>query len=243
MASAIPSFAAPEMPKGELWVAHKLDAVKCAPYGHEGYWSNGYGCCYGTFYAIVGVMAKEHGAPYNTFPFRMLEVGKSGISGWGTICGALLGAASAMALFWGRKERDPMVDELFRWYEKTALPIYDPGPDSRVKEAIPTTVSESVLCHVSVSRWCHQTGLPAKSKIRSERCARITADVAVKAIEIINSKIDGTFAGVLGKQDSVKQCTECHGDGKQSPIHKGKQHCTPCHSGSEHTADKFHNHP
>lgn len=237
------AIAAPEMPKGELWTPKKLDKAQCAPYAHEGYWSNGYGCCYGTFYSIVGVMGQKFGAPYNTFPFRMLEVGKSGISGWGTICGALLGAASALALFWGRKERDPMVDELFRWYEKTSLPIYDPGADSRVKEAMPTSVSGSVLCHVSVDRWCFESGVPAKSEMRSERCARVTADVAMKAIEIMNAKIDGTFTPAFAKQDSLKYCSECHGDGKESPIHKGKMDCTPCHGGSVHVGDKFHNHP
>jgi len=105
-----------------LWTPHKLDPAECAPVAHFGYYHQGYGCCYGAFESIVGGMGRKHGAPYNQFPFAMMEVGKSGISDWGTICGALLGAASAMALFWGRKERDPMVTELFRWYEKTAFP-------------------------------------------------------------------------------------------------------------------------
>ncbi|HEU6436500.1 MAG TPA: C-GCAxxG-C-C family protein [Nitratidesulfovibrio sp.] len=226
------------------WKPHVLDAKVCAPVAYDGYWHQGYGCGYGVFYAIVGMMGEQHGAPYNQFPFTMLEVGKSGISDWGTICGALLGAASAFALFWGRKDRDPMVAELFRWYEQTALPMHDPGAAFKgVAGALPTSISHSPLCHVSVGRWCQASGFAEKSTERGERCARITADVATKAIAIMNAKQAGTFAVAHGDPASVTYCGECHNPGKQSPLLKGKMDCTPCHSGSPHTTDKFKNHP
>jgi hypothetical protein len=226
-----------------LWKPHKLDATECAPLAHAGYYYKGYGCGYGVFESIVGSMGRKHGAPYNQFPFAMMEVGKSGISDWGTICGALLGAASAMALFWGRKERDPMVTELFRWYEKTALPNYVPAAGAPgVAGALPIHIPGAVLCHISVSTWCQATGIPAADKKRGERCARLTADVAMKAIEIMNAKIDGKFAGTL-KSQAEATCLDCHGNGKVSPILKGRMDCTPCHSGSAHVQDKFHNHP
>ncbi|MBI4805857.1 MAG: C_GCAxxG_C_C family protein [Desulfovibrio sp.] len=225
------------------WLPHKLDAQTCAPLAYDGYWHNDFGCCYGTFYSIVGSLGKRYGAPYNQFPFTMMEVGKSGISEWGTICGALLGAASAFALFWGRKERDPMVTELFRWYEQTALPKYDPGEKARgVKGMVPTGVPGSVLCHLSVSTWSFATGIDASSTKRSERCSRITADVAIKAIEIMNAKIDGTFASA-SMSKAEEACGSCHGKGKSSPISKGRMDCTPCHSGSVHVQDKFRKHP
>ena len=113
----------------------------------------------------------------------MLEANKGGISDWGTICGALYGAAAAYALFWGRKERDPMVTELYRWYEQTALPIYQPGDMAQgVKGDIPSNPSGSVLCHISVSKWCYNTKLPASGKERSERCGRITASRRLSGI-------------------------------------------------------------
>lgn len=137
-----------------------------------------------------------------------------------------------------------MVSELFSWYEKTAFPIYNPGEDAMgVKGDIPTHVSNSVLCHVSVSSWSFATGLSAASKERSERCSRITADVAAKAIEIINAKVDGQFAPLYGKSDSRKFCGECHDKDKEAPFLKGKQDCRPCHSGTDHTQNKFENHP
>ena len=141
------------------WKPHKLDPNVCAPVAYEGYWHKGYACGYGTFYGIVGMMGEQYGAPYSQFPFTMLEANKAGVSGWGTItiCGALYGAAAAFALFWGRKDRDAMVSELFRWYETTKLPIYDPGDAAQgVKGPIPSNASDSVLCHISVSKWCYE---------------------------------------------------------------------------------------
>ncbi|WP_028575295.1 split-Soret cytochrome c [Desulfonatronovibrio hydrogenovorans] len=226
------------------WKPCILDPDQCAPVAYDGYWHDGLGCGYGAFYAIVGTMGEKFGAPYNTFPFSMLEVGKGGTSDFGTLCGALLGAASAMALFWGRRERDPMVTELFRWYEQTPHPEYDPGAGAKgVAGKIPTSISDSVLCHVSVSRWCYQTGFAEKSKERGERCARITADVAIKAIEIMNAKQRQDFLPAYSQPESVAYCNSCHGPGKESPIYKGVMECTPCHSGSEHTANKFVKHP
>ena len=89
------------------WKPHKLDPKEVAAVAYEGYWYKGYACGYGCFYSLIGLMAEKYGAPYNTFPFTMLEANKGGISDWGTICGALYGAAAAYALFWGRDERMP----------------------------------------------------------------------------------------------------------------------------------------
>lgn len=72
------------------WQPHKLDPKLCAEVAYEGYWHKGYGCGYGAFYSIVGLLGEKYGAPYNQFPFTMLEANKGGISDWGTICGALL---------------------------------------------------------------------------------------------------------------------------------------------------------
>lgn len=228
------------------WKPHKLDARVCAPVAYDGYWHKGYACGYGTFYGIIGMLGEEYGAPYSQFPFTMLEANKGGISDWGTICGALYGAVAAFALFWPRKERNAMVDELFRWYEKTKLPIYNPGDDAKgVKGEIPSNASESVLCHISVARWCYEHKKENGSKERSERCGRITADVTTKAIEIINAKIDAgeNWKGAYSRQESVAYCGECHSKGKDADIQKGNMDCTPCHGGSEHVQNKFKDHP
>ncbi|MCQ2444681.1 MAG: C-GCAxxG-C-C family protein [Mailhella sp.] len=228
------------------WKPMKLDPAECAPVAYSGYWYKGFGCGYGVFYGIVGMMAEKYGAPYNSFPFSMMELWKGGVSDWGTLCGALGGAAAAFSVFFPRKEAIPMVNELFRWYEQTAFPIYNPGEAAQgVKGVLPTSVAHSVLCHVSVSTWCHETKLKANGKERSERCGRITADVCAKAIEILNAKIEAgkDWKGALAKQESVAGCTSCHGKDKMSDMQKGNMDCTPCHSGSDAVADKFHDHP
>lgn len=232
------------------WTPHVLDVAEVQPVAHERFYHQGFGCGYGVFYSIIGTMGKKWGEPYRSFPFSMMEMGKSGVADWGTLCGALLGAVATLAMFWGRKDRDPMVDELFRWYELTAFPIFAPakGLPVGMDRELPTSVSESVLCHISVSKWAYSSGLAAQSKERSERCARLTADVAKKTVEIMNAKINGTFKSTMAMSDVRKGCTQpdCHGGTKDkfgSPILKGKMDCTPCHTGSEHVQNKTVNHP
>lgn len=260
LASLVPSANAAEAPKIEApagrfqqvggdfgWPKQKLDPKEVAPICYDAYWHKEYACSYACFYGIIGVMGEKFGAPYNQFPFTMFEAFKGGISDYGTICGALAGAASAFALFWGRKERNAMVYELFRWYEQTALPIYNPGDAAQgFKGDLPTSVSESVLCHISVSKWCYANKIGAKSKQRSERCGRLSVDVCMKAIEIMNAKIDAgdKFKGAFAKQESVVQCGACHQQkGGESDWAKGVLNCTPCHNGSTHLGNKFENHP
>ena len=256
--NAIAAPAAPEMTGGKDglfnqqyglfgWKPHKIEDVATAmDVAYKGYWYKGLGCGYGAFYSIVGTMANKYGAPYNTFPFSMMEMFKGGMADWGTICGALGGAAAAFFVFYGRKEANPMVNELFRWYETTAFPMYNPGEAAQgFKGDLPTSVANSVLCHVSVSVWSYQNKIAANSKQRSERCGRLTADVVKKAIEILNAKIEAgkDWKGALAKQESVTQCGACHSKGKMSDIVKGNMDCTPCHSGNEHLGNKFVNHP
>ena len=229
------------------WKPHKLDPKEAAQLAYDGYWHKGYACGYGVFYGIIGNMGEKFGAPYNQFPFTMFEFLKGGISDWGTICGALGGAAAAYALFYGRKERTPMVNDLYRWYEQTALPIYNPGQAAKgVQGEIPTSVSEAVLCHISVSKWCYKNTEEATGKKRQERCGRLTADVCAKAVEILNAKIDAgkDYVALTSKQASVKQCGECHQKkGEQTNWGKGILNCTPCHDGRQATINKFKDHP
>jgi len=140
-----------------------------------------------------------------------------------------------------------MVNELFRWYESTQLPIYNPGDKAQgFKGELPTNASGSVLCHISVSKWCYANKLEATSKERSERCGRITADVCRKAIEIMNAKIKQgqDYKGTFAVQPAVTGCGECHmTKGNDANWAKGVMDCTPCHNGGAALTDKFNNHP
>lgn len=239
--AAFPASAAEPLSSETIWEARIVDPGNCAALAYEGYWQKG--CCYGAFHGIIGEMGRKYGTPYTAFPCQMMEVGKGGICGWGAFCGALLGAVNAFGLFWSGKELGEMVDELLRWYEVTAFPIYEPGQRSRFAGSVPTTVSDSVLCHISVSRWCYETGHSVGDNERFERCSRLTADVTKKAVEIMNARIQGTFVPVYGTQESVEFCSQCHGKGGESDISLGKQNCAPCHGGGEAVSDKFTDHP
>lgn len=231
------------------WKPQKLDPVEVQAVAHAGFWHQGFGCGYGVLYSIVGLMGEKYGAPYKDFPFSMMEFGKSGISEWGGTCGALLGGAAALALFYPRKKRDAMIDELFRWYETTAFPLYKPNPGTtKVEGPLPTSVSDSIICHISVGKWCEAGKFDARSTERSERCARITADVAKKTLEIIQAEMAGTFKSTFAKSEIAAGCTAagCHGENKKEWAHsglKGKMDCAPCHTGSKAVQDKRKNHP
>ena len=172
----------------------------------------------------------------------MLAYGKSGVAGYGTLCGALNGAAAAIGLYLGTankkapesKARDKLIAELFAWYEQAQLPAFKPTADqaAQVKgKAIdmPATCARSVLCHRSVGVWCKSSGHCASSKERSERCARLTGDVAKKTVELLNAHLAGQK--VEGKPSQEAQdCLSCHGKGKSVDNAKTKQNCTVCHS-------------
>lgn len=220
-------------PNAYPWTYHKLDPQSVADPAYWGYWDAGRGCCYGTFAAIVGALGDKYGAPYNTFPLEMMVVGKSGIGAWGTICGALLGSAAAIALFHGPKQHIPMIDELFRWYETTAIPTYAPAAP-KVAGTCKPLVPGSVLCHVSASTWSYETRTWIHDPERSERCARVTGEVAVKAVEILNAVHDKTFT-FAGFGEEQERCYSCHGKGGDADYAKGKMHCTSCHDvGEDH---------
>ncbi len=140
-----------------------------------------------------------------------------------------------------------MVNELYRWYEVTKLPIYNPGDLAQgVKGDLPNNASGSVLCHISVSKWCAANKIEATSKARSERCGRLTADVAYKAVEIFNAKIEQgkNYKGTFAVQPAVSGCGECHQTkGNDANWAKGVMDCTPCHNGAEPLLNKFENHP
>ncbi len=130
-----------------------------------------------TFLAQSGLVATG-------FPHDMMRYGSGGIAGWGTVCGSLNGACAMMTLIAG-KAYGQLVNELMAWYGTTPFPSdkanrYAANHDYLVDEyktdaVLPTTISNSPLCHVSVNTWCRSTGFASGSRQRAERCARLTA--------------------------------------------------------------------
>jgi hypothetical protein len=208
---------------GFPWKYEKLDPVVVAERAYKGYWEGR--CCYGSFEAIVGELADKKGAPYNTFPMDIMRIGVGGGADWTTLCGAIMGPMFAMSLL-SAKPMDT-VDELFGWYEQTALPDYEPkSPKEMIKV---TSISRSPLCHVSVSRWCKVAKVKSFSKERTERCAWMTACCAKKAVEILNAQADGVLKASYPLPKRVQECRSCHDKGGVLENARGKMDCGVCH--------------
>ena len=81
------------------------------------------------------------------------------------------------------------------------------------------SVSESPICHISVAEWLYanvdSNGVPiwgADSKEREDRCARLVADAAAKAVELLNQQIIyKNFEKVSPLSSEVQSCLGCHG--------------------------------
>jgi len=212
---------APEWP----WPYAELDPQAVAAKAYE-IFPQGH-CMYAAFGSIVLALRDRVGYPYTVIPIEMAEYGKGGLVGWGTLCGAINGAAAAINLV--TKDYAAVVSELTGWYTQTALPIYQPSnPETEIHTS---SVSGSPLCHVSVTTWCNASGFGAKSPERIERCRRLAADVAGKTAELLNlaTGCTGEFTPVWAPPDSVGECLSCHGPGNPVDNVFGKMDCLQCH--------------
>ncbi len=192
----------------------KLDPKKIADMAYEEYYRHE--CCNGVFSTIIGELKEKVGGPYLGIPDTMFWYGGGGVAGWGTICGTLNGAAAVFNLTC--KDFKPMIDTLIEWYQTSQLPTYVPCKGKYCKIPFPKSVAHSPLCHVSVQRWCKVATIYFKepvlynSKKRSERCARLTATVAAKTVELLNAYHFEGFKPkkIKGQEKTKMDCRLCH---------------------------------
>lgn len=205
------------------WPYVELDPARVAERAYEAFYAGH--CMYGTFEGIIGELRDQVGHPYTLIPTEMMEYGRGGMVGWGTLCGALNGAAAAITLV--TANYGPIITELAGWYTQTALPIYQPRNPRLAIEA--ASVAGSPLCHVSVTQWCNASGFGSQSAERKERCARLTADVASRAVELLNLFARGEFSPSWAAPASVSECLGCHGSGGVKDNVFGQMDCLQCH--------------
>jgi len=208
------------------WPYHRLDADLTAEKAYHAF-QKGH-CMYGVFAGIVGQLAERHGQPYASFPLDMMDYGMGGVMGYGSLCGALNGAAAAISLFVPEMEKKGLfVHELFAWYEQTPLPLYSPGAQQAL--SVKQAKAESVLCHVSAAKWCKAAGLPFDSIDRRERCRRLTAETARRTVELLNVWLDGKSVVVNKPTKQTEDCLACHGPASHSRSSFGTMNCAACH--------------
>jgi hypothetical protein len=211
------------------WKYAKLDPEKTAQRAYaeclKGH------CMYGVFASVMTQLAEKNGEPYRSFPVDMMRYGAGGVAGWGSLCGAVNGSSALVGLFVDDEDEiKKLVNELFLWYQQTELPQYIPqkaGLDIKV----PKTVSNSVLCHVSSTKWCKVAGQKAYSNPQKERCRRLSADTAKKTVEVLNAHFASRFTPILKHDDNTKGCMSCHtAKGSEVQDSRGKMSCSSCHT-------------
>ena len=208
------------------WLYVKLESAAVARDAYR-LMSQGGGCMYALFGSILGAMSQQVGEPYASFPLHMMKYGEGGVALWGSLCGTLNGGAAAIGLFVPDKpQREQLIAQLFAWYESTELPTYQPDELSEAT-AIPKSVADSVLCHVSVGKWCHAAEKKVGDPEMKERCRRLTADVAAKTVELLNETIQesGTLSG---PPPAANNCLSCHGFSDRRDT-LGQMRCGSCH--------------
>lgn len=223
------------------WKYEKLDPNTVAERGFKGYYAHH--CMYAGFESIIGELGDKLGAPYSTFPVNMMVYGAGGVAGWGSLCGALNGAAAAIQLL--SPNPAELINELYKWHEETSLPninisvAADPAEVYPASGEVTPTVAESVLCHVSVSRWATQTGNNINSAEKKQRCGQLAGSVAKKAVELLNAQADETFVAAYPLSDEVKACMGCHvGATSLRDDAQGKIDCGSCHTDLTPSHDK-----
>lgn len=186
-------------------------------------------CMYAVFGSVVSLLADQVGEPFRSFPLEMMRFGATGIGGWGSTCGVVNGCAALIGLFHreqGDKRRDERISDICLWYESSLLPKFRPAKPAGVDQ-VGTAVAGSVLCHLSINQWCKAAGCDAFSAERRERCRRISADGAMKVVELLNSDTNGP-PDFLDLTEATHACIECHGKDDRRDS-SAKMSCAICH--------------
>ncbi|UNC92773.1 C-GCAxxG-C-C family protein [Candidatus Contubernalis alkaliaceticus] len=178
---------------------------------------------------MFGLAAEEHGYPFNQISPRMLWWGRGGVAGWGSICGALPPAAMFIAAVTDEETQIAIINEMMAWYKDAAFPIYQP------KDELPTTVANSTLCHVSITKFLAQGPWTMDSTEKKYRCGGLSADVARWTVELLNDFTDlASFEAKHKLAPDVAECKACHGTFTQ-----GKDSCNECHTLEDPHPDGF----
>lgn len=231
-----------------LAASYRLDVAAVKEAAYQGYYEGG--CCHGAYKALLGHLAATAGAPFDALPLDFGKFGGGGIAGFGSICGAVLGGVLVLNMVVQEdttKLRSALLTHLIRWYETNPFPAYVPhavhsNEAGRTTLPFSTAITSlqrppnSHLCHASVSDWCAAFSVSASGPDKLARCARLTADVAGKAAEMLNEYL-ATKAFVPAVMDDVsKRCVTCHpASSTAQPVASGMR-CGSCHG------DKLTNH-
>lgn len=217
-------------------------------------------CCEATYWAVVQQLATNYPASWGLVPKGLFNYGGGGVSGYGCICGCP-NAGSAILAQIGAPTAVKM--NLMRWYEGTSLPTnsarddyssgtWTPGGTSGgawgaspalaiPADDLPKSQSESILCHVSLTKWrtvADKFTLGTGIDHQSNRCGALCYDAAYFICELLNDwKAGAVIDGSVSPAASATGCknASCHGSSPTDPLcdavtANGSMNCKPCHS-------------
>jgi Putative redox-active protein (C_GCAxxG_C_C)/FlgD Ig-like domain len=189
-------------------------------------------CCSGVFGGLVECLKDSVGDPWTNFPIEIMLFGRGGGVGWGSICGALNGAAAMVSLVTEKGPSGALINEIWGWSTTANLPSDAANAATyetvNYEGVLPQNISGSPLCHASVSQWCHIADKKVHDIERKERCARLAGDLAAKTAEVLNAHFASTFAATFSDPESNATCMGCHGAAFDNVM--THMECAPCHT-------------
>ena len=242
-----------------------LNVEKVREYGYYFYQNPG-GCGLGSARALIVGFLDAHAAA-GTDPKGWAQIplnlygwcNGGGPNGWGTLCGSIAGSVGVLTLI---NLQGTLGSTVFEWYVKQNFPMANldnyipPTPGSlpayasvgltgttpptpiRDVDVLGHAVSDSPLCHVSVSKWLTAAGANLDTafggkNVKKDRCAKVTADTAAYTAYLLNEKLAGRLPAAWAKPAAMAGCYDCHDAGGLSTSRKDSQvkmDCAPCHT-------------
>jgi hypothetical protein len=218
------------------WTSYyaELDPLEVGKAAYVLYCTQG-GCGHGSAQSIIDALAIRVGFPWNLLPRGLYAYGAGGVVGWGTVCGALNGAIAVMDILGLHNALGNVLVDYFCTAQlpTDALVGWFPPIETKIAGPLPTlasSVSNSPLCHNSVSIWAAAASVPVADPLKKDRCARLVADVVACAVDLINRKMyHGYLPPAWTVPAAYAECYNCHTKADMVPSQQGRMNCLGCH--------------
>ena len=176
----------------------KLDIDEVARIAHETYFTKF--CAETTLTGLFKPLTVSVGEPYTSFPLNSVFWAHGGLMGWGTACGTLIGAGTAVGLITAADSTkvttpggrapvavgEAIINDVIAFYANENLPQYKPAAGQAKYEVKNQSVSDTPICHISVGKWMEKEDVKFFGIERKERCARLSADIAMYTAKLLN---------------------------------------------------------
>ncbi len=143
----------------------KLNVAEVGKIAHETYFTKF--CAETVLTGLFKPLAQSVGAPYDSYPLGSVFWAHGGMMGWGTACGTLIGAGTAIGLITsGDKTKvttaggraavpvgEAIINDVIAFYAGESLPQYKPAKGQAKAHIKNQSVSDTPICHISVGKW------------------------------------------------------------------------------------------